>query len=124
MLALTGDDLTNLGIVQAVHLLRPGLPVIAWSKDRDLAQGMRDFGASAVLNPYDRFGMYLTLGLRRPITLQLMFWLMAPLGTPLTDKSHGIPRGTWLRVRPQTARSGRGKDPHHHEQLRHPGGPP
>jgi voltage-gated potassium channel len=96
VLALTGDDLTNLGIVQAVHLLRPGLPVIAWSKDRDLAQGMRDFGASAVLNPYDRFGMYLTLGLRRPITLQLMFWLMAPLGTPLTDKSHGIPQGTWL----------------------------
>ena len=61
VLALTGDDMTNLGIVQAVHLLRPGLPVIAWSKDHDLAQGMRDFGASAVLNPYDRFGMYLTL---------------------------------------------------------------
>jgi len=98
VLALTGDDLVNLGVVQAVHLLRPELPVIAWSRDRTIAEHMREFGATAVLNPYDRFGAYLTIGLRRPVTLQLMQWLMSPLGTPVPDVPHAVPDGTWLVV--------------------------
>lgn len=96
VLALTGDDVTNLGVVQAVHLLRPELPVIAWSRNREIAEHMREFGATAVLNPYDRFGAYLTIGLRRPVTLQLMQWLMSPLGTPIPDVAHPVPDGTWL----------------------------
>lgn len=96
VLAMTGDDLANLGVVQAVHLLRPELPVVAWSRDRAIAEHMREFGATHVINPYDRFGVYLTIGLRRPVSLQLMQWLMAPLGTPLGESAPPIPDGTWL----------------------------
>ncbi|GAA1784171.1 NAD(P)-binding protein [Nostocoides veronense] len=96
VLALAGDDLTNLGVVQAVHLLRPELPVIAWARDRELAEHMREFGATAVVNPYDRFGAYLAIGLRRPVTLQLMHWLMSPLGSPVPETAHAVPDGTWL----------------------------
>lgn len=96
VLALTDDDDTNLGVVQAVHLLRPEVPVIARCTDRRIGAYMESFGAEAVINAYDRFGGYLTLALQKPAVYQLITWLMSPGGTPLPDRGTAVPGGKWL----------------------------
>lgn len=96
VLALTDDDETNLGVVQAVHLLAPHVPVIARCGDRRTGAHMDAFGAEAVVNAYDRFGSYLVLGLQRPAVYQLITWLMSPGGTGLPDRGEAIPSGTWV----------------------------
>ncbi len=96
VLALTDDDQTNLGVVQAVHLLAPDLPVIARCADRDTEAHMEAFGAEAIINAYDRFGSYLVLGLQRPAVYQLVTWLMSPGGTGLPDRGEAIAAGTWV----------------------------
>ena len=45
-------------LTSAVQLLRPEVPVYARANDRAIAQAMHDFGADAVINPFDRFGDY------------------------------------------------------------------
>lgn len=96
VLALTDDDQTNLGVVQAVHLLAPDVPVIARCADRDTGAHMETFGAEAIINAYDRFGSYLVLGLQLPAVYQLVTWLMSPGGTGLPDREESIPNGTWV----------------------------
>lgn len=96
VLALTDDDQTNLGVVQAVHLLAPDVPVIARCADRGTAAHMAAFGAEAVINAYDRFGSYLVLALKRPAVHQLVTWLMSPGGTGLPDRGEAMPMGTWV----------------------------
>ncbi len=109
VLALTDDDDVNLAVVQAVNLLRPEVPVIARCSDRSVQQRMEDFGASAVINPLDRFGTYLVLGLQRPATFQLVTWLMSPPGTALPERGTALPTGRWVvsaegRFRDEVAR--------------------
>jgi Trk K+ transport system NAD-binding subunit len=96
VLALTDDDDVNLATVQAVHLLRPEVPVIARCTDRTVQARMQDFGAHAVLNPLDRFGTYLVLALQRPATHQLVSWLMSPPGTALPPRGTSLSSGRWL----------------------------
>jgi Trk K+ transport system NAD-binding subunit len=109
VLALTDADDVNLAVVQAVNLLRPEIPVIARCSDRMVQARMEDFGAGAVINPLDRFGTYLVLGLRRPATFQLVSWVMSPPRTPLPDRGSGVPSGLWVvsaegRFRDEVAR--------------------
>lgn len=96
VLALTDDDDVNLAVVQSVHLLRPEVPVIARCTDRTMAERMGYFGAQAVINPLDRFGVYLVAALQRPATHQLVSWLMSPPGTPLPDRAEAAPSGRWV----------------------------
>lgn len=96
VLAVTDDDDANLAIVQAVHLLKPEVPVIARCADREIAEHMEAFGAAAIINAYDRFGGYLTLALRRPAVYQLISWLMSPTGTGLPDRGEVVPDGLWV----------------------------
>lgn len=96
VLALTDNDEANLGIVQAVHLLNPELPVIARCADREIAGHMDAFGVTAAINAYDRFGDYLTVALRRPAVFQLITWLMSPGGSGLPDRGEPVPDGTWV----------------------------
>lgn len=96
VLALTDDDQINLGVVQAVHLLAPEVPVIARCADRETATHMEAFGAEAVINAYDRFGSYLVLALQRPAVYQLVTWLMSPGGTGLPERGTAIASGTWV----------------------------
>lgn len=97
VLVLTSDE-DNLSVVMNVHLLRPELPVIARCDDRRIAQRMADFDPLAVINPYDRYGAYLTLALRRPATFQLATWLMDPVGSPLLERLETLADGPWLVV--------------------------
>lgn len=96
VLALTDNDDANLAVVQAVRLLKPDVPVIARCVDPVVAEQMVEYGADAVINPYDRFGDYLVLGLRRPVVHQLILWLIAPTGTPLGEPVQPTAEGTWV----------------------------
>lgn len=96
VLALAKDDNTNLAIVMAVQLLRPEIPVVSRSSDRSSGKAMADFGALAVVNPFDTYGDYLTLRLHQPITHQLVTWLISPEGTPPPPKVEGLADGRWV----------------------------
>ncbi len=96
VLALTDDDESNLAVVMTVKLLRPEVPVIARCGDRNVEEQMHDFAADAVINPNDRYGAYLLLSLQRPITYQLVTWLMSPTGTPLPPAREGLRAGRWV----------------------------
>jgi voltage-gated potassium channel len=96
VVALTGDDETNLDVTMTAALLRPDLPVIARSSSRDVAQRMRAFSAQEVVNPLDRFGDHLRILLRSPAAYQLMVWLTSAPGTPLPERPVPPPRGRWV----------------------------
>ncbi len=96
VLALTDSDETNLAIVMAATLLRPGLPVIARANTRDVAASMREFGADTVINPFDRYGAYLVLALQHPTTYQVITWLMSQAGTPLPELRDELASGRWV----------------------------
>lgn len=96
VLALTDNDETNLSVVMSVNLLRPELMVIARSSDREHAQQMHDFAADVVINPFDRYGAYLVMALRRPAGFRLASWLMSPRGTELPHKLEHLTDGHWV----------------------------
>src|SRR3954466_9225149 len=96
VVALTGDDETNLDVVMTTALLRPDLPVIARSSSRDVAERMRAFHVREVVNPLDRFGDHLRILLRSPAAYQLMIWLTSAPGTPLPERFDRLPHGRWV----------------------------
>lgn len=96
VLALTDNDETNLSVVMNVNLLRPELMVIARSTEREVAQQMHDFAADVVINPFDRYGAYLVMALRRPAGFRLASWLMSPRGTELPHKLEHLTEGHWV----------------------------
>ena len=98
ILALTGDEEVNLQIVMTCSLLRPHLPVIARASTRATAEAMADFSPMAIINPYDDYGNFLTLALKRPYTYRLIQWLISDEGTPLPPiRSHQAVK-KWLVV--------------------------
>ncbi len=96
VLALTDNDETNLSVVINVNLLRPELMVIARSSEREQAQQMHDFAADVVINPFDRYGAYLVMALRRPAGFRLASWLMSPRGTELPHNLEHLTEGHWV----------------------------
>ncbi len=96
VVALAGDDETNLDVTMTTGLLRPGLPVIARTSSREVAERMRAFGAWEVVNPLDRFGNYLRIIFRSPAAYQLMIWLTSTPGTPIPPREDPMPRGRWV----------------------------
>jgi Trk K+ transport system NAD-binding subunit len=96
VVALSGDDDTNLDVVITTSLLRPDLPVIARSSSRDVADRMRAFGVRQVVNPLDRFGDHLRIMLRAPAAYQLMIWLTSAPGSPLPRRHERPARGRWV----------------------------
>ena len=96
VVALAGDDETNLDVAMTTALLRPDLPVIARSSSRDVAERMRAFHVQEVVNPLDRFGDHLRILLRSPAAYQLMIWLTSAPGTPLPRRFERLPHGRWV----------------------------
>jgi Trk K+ transport system NAD-binding subunit len=96
VVALAGDDETNLDVAMTTALLRPDLPVIARSASRDVAERMRAFHVQEVVNPLDRFGDHLRILLRSPAAYQLMVWLTSAPGTPLPRRLDRPPHGRWV----------------------------
>jgi voltage-gated potassium channel len=96
VVALAGDDETNLDVAITTALIRPDLPVIARSASRDVAERMRAFHVREVVNPLDRFGDHLRIVLRSPAAYQLMMWLTSAPGTPLARRFEPLPHGRWV----------------------------
>ncbi|CAN5323647.1 hypothetical protein BH18ACT9_BH18ACT9_02440 [soil metagenome] len=96
VVALAGDDETNLDVAMTTALLRPDLPVIARSSSRDVAERMRAFHVQEVVNPLDRFGDHLRILLRSPAAYQLMIWLTSAPGTALPRRYEPLPHGRWV----------------------------
>ncbi|MDN5795996.1 MAG: NAD-binding protein, partial [Intrasporangium sp.] len=96
VLALTDDDRTNLDVTMTTSLLRPGLPVIALTQTREMAERMRSFDAWFVVNPLDRFGNHLRILTRSPAAYQLMTWLTSPPGSELPERRSRVPGGRWV----------------------------
>lgn len=76
VLALTDDDDTNLAVVMAASLLRPNLPVFGRCAQRRTRSRMEHFAPASAINADDRFGTYLALSIRQPVSHQLLRWLM------------------------------------------------
>lgn len=98
VLALTDKDEMNLAVLMSSHLLRPDLPVISRCTEKRNKGWMADFGPEAVINPFERYGNYLVLGLLHPTTHRLVSWLLAEPGSPLPEAHDGLSRGTWVVV--------------------------
>jgi hypothetical protein len=98
VLALTDDDEANLAAVQAAHLLRPGLPVIARSASPATGQRMLALGQPTVVDPFDAFGDRLRLILRSPALAQLFEWLVSPPGASLPRQVRPPVDGRWVVV--------------------------
>jgi len=96
VVALAGDDETNLDVAMTSALLRPDLPVIARSSSRDVAERMRAFHVKEVVNPLDRFGDHLRILARSPAAYQLMIWLTSAPDTPLPRRYESLPHGRWV----------------------------
>ncbi|MGN6576668.1 MAG: NAD-binding protein [Nocardioides sp.] len=96
VVALSGDEETNLDVAMTTALLRPGLPVIARAHSREIAERMATFGEPQVINPFDRFGDHLRILYRSPAAYQLMIWLTSAPGTPLPPRHEPLPRGRWV----------------------------
>ena len=96
VVALAGDDETNLDVAMTTALLRPDLPVIARSSSRDVAERMRAFHVKEVVNPLDRFGDHLRILARSPAAYQLMIWLTSAPDTPLPRRYESLPHGRWV----------------------------
>jgi voltage-gated potassium channel len=96
VVALSGDDDTNLDVVITTSLLRPDVPVIARSSSRGVADRMRAFHVRQVVNPLDRFGDHLRIVIRSPAAYQLMSWLTSSPGTPLPPRHERPTQGRWV----------------------------
>lgn len=76
VLALTDDDDTNLAVVMAASLLRPNLPVLGRCGHDRTRSRMEHFSPGSAINADERFGDYLALSIRQPVSHQLLRWLM------------------------------------------------
>jgi Trk K+ transport system NAD-binding subunit len=96
VLALTDDDETNLAVVMAASVLRPGLPVIARTSSAAIKARMEAFGEPTVIDPFDRFGDHFAVSLHAPATEQLANWLTRAPGAPLPLPHDDIRPGAWV----------------------------
>ena len=96
VLATTHDDSVNLAVVMAVQLLCPQVRVYARANGRETAAAMSDYAVDGIIRPFDRYGEYLALRLARPVTHQLVTWLLAPYNAPLGPRQQPLPPGRWV----------------------------
>lgn len=98
VLAMTDKDEMNLAVIMASTLLRPEITVMSRCSERANLTRMADFAPAAVINPFERYGNYLSLDLNRPVTSRLTQWLLSPPGSPLPE-AHPVPTdGHWVVV--------------------------
>jgi Trk K+ transport system NAD-binding subunit len=95
VLAVTNDELANLGIAIAVRLLNPKIPVIARARSQAVAANMASFGTDHIINPFDRFAMHLAEAVATPERFRLVELLTSLPDTPV-PQPHRPPRGHWI----------------------------
>ncbi|MDO5736713.1 MAG: NAD-binding protein [Propionibacteriaceae bacterium] len=96
VLALTGDDETNLAVTMAAALTRPDVPVISRTISKATAERMEAFDSVTVVNPFDRFGDHLRLALNAPSSYRLLVWLEAGPGAEVPELVQPPIDGHWV----------------------------
>ncbi len=96
VLALTADDDTNLAVVMAASLLRPDLPVLGRCAHHRTGTRMEHFAPNSAINAGDRFSRYLALSIDRPVSHQLLRWLMDNDQEQLLPARHDLATRRWL----------------------------
>ncbi len=96
VLALTGDDETNLAVTMAAALTRPDVPVISRTITQATAERMQAFDTVTVVNPFDRFGDHLRLALNAASSYRLLVWLEAGPGAKVPELVQPPIDGHWV----------------------------
>lgn len=95
VLAVTNDELANLGIAIAVRLLNPTIPVIARARSPSVAANMASFGTDHIIDPFARFAEHLAEAVAVPERFRLVELLTGLPDTPIPEP-HRPPRGHWI----------------------------
>jgi len=95
VIALTGDDDSNLTIAITSKLLAPDLQVICQSDSKDSAANMDSFGTDHTIDPFEIFASRFAMMFHSPSMYLVYEWMTAVHGAPLPDFKRP-PTGTWV----------------------------
>ena len=95
IIALTGDDQSNLTIAITSKLLTPKLLVICQSDTRDAANNMASFGTDHIIDPFDIFGQRFAMMFHSPSMYLIHAWMTSAHSAPLPDYQ-SPPKGDWV----------------------------
>jgi len=95
VIALTGDDHSNLTIAITSKLLTPDLPVMCQSDSKDAAANMHSFGTDYVIDPFEIFASRFAMLFHSPSMYLVYEWMTAIHHAPLTDFK-SPPNGDWV----------------------------
>jgi Trk K+ transport system NAD-binding subunit len=95
VLAVTGDDHTNLQVAISAKLLNSSLRVVARADNAATRDNMASFGTDYIVNPFDTFAGGMAMAIQTPLTHRLYEWLSAKPVIPLTSGTLP-PRGRWI----------------------------
>lgn len=95
VLAVTGDDRTNLKVAISAKLLNHKASVHARADSEATAENMRSFDTDHVINPVTEFTQRMKLAMQRPETFRLYHW-MASGPWAVIPESRTPPDGRWV----------------------------
>ncbi len=95
IIALTGDDSSNLTIAITSKLLAPDLPVICQSDSKDSAANMASFGTDHIIDPFEIFASRFAMMFHSPSLYLVYEWMTAVHGAPLSEFTRP-PTGVWV----------------------------
>jgi len=95
VVALTGDDHSNLTIAITSKLLAPDIQVICQSDSKDSAANMASFGTDHTIDPFEIFASRFAMMFHSPSMYLVYEWMTTVHGSPLSDFKRP-PTGTWV----------------------------
>jgi Trk K+ transport system NAD-binding subunit len=95
IIALTGDDDSNLTIAITSKLLAPDLPVVCQSDSKDSAANMASFGTNHIIDPFEIFATRFAMMFHSPSMYLVYEWMTAVHGAPLSEFKRP-PTGIWV----------------------------
>lgn len=95
VIALTGDDHSNLTIAITSKLLAPDIQVICQSDSKDSAANMASFGTNHIIDPFEIFASRFAMMFHSPSMHLVYEWMTAVYGAPLSDFKRP-PTGSWV----------------------------
>jgi voltage-gated potassium channel len=123
VIALTGQDHTNLTIAITSKLLAPQLPVICRSETHDSQANMASFGTDHIINPFDTFADRFALMFQSPSMYLVYEWMTSIRESQLSEFA-APPQGDLDPVRLRSLWQGSAQVPflqghqHHHRRIR------
>ena len=99
VIALTGDDHTNLQVAITSKLIDQSVKVICRSEIEDEADNMASFGTNVIINPYLTFARRLNLLTHNPDLHKIHNWFINQHSTEHISQrtfSEGLPKGKWI----------------------------